>query len=255
MRTTAMKALILTAGCSVRLRPLTDRTPKCLLTVGGVPILRRSVDNLLQMGLEELVVVTGYLGDMVRSALTGWFPELPIRFIDNPDYASTNNAYSLLLARPALDDQEFFLLDGDIVYDAEVVGLLAQHGPDCLALRTSGTIGMEEVKVAIGPTGHIAGIGKEVPVPGAAGESVGIEYFAAATASSLFSVLHQQVIEQGEVNEYYEAAFQEMIDRGAALTAIDIGRSYAIEIDTREDLAAANETLLTRKTVTAAAAV
>jgi choline kinase len=250
-----MKALILTAGCSVRLRPLTDRSPKCLLTVGGAPILRRSVDNLRQMGLDELVVVTGYLGDMVRRSLTGWYPDLPIRFIDNPVYATTNNAYSLLAARPALDGHEFFLLDGDIVYDVEVVQLLAGHGPDCLALRTSGSIGLEEVKVAAGPDRRITGIGKEVPVFGAAGESVGIEYFAPATSSALFAVLHDRVAVKGGVNEYYEAAFQEMIDRGVALTAVDIGAHYAIEIDTREDLAAANEALLARPSRIDAAAV
>ena len=180
-------------------------------------------------------------------------PGLANRFIDNPGYATTNNAYSLLAARPALDGQEFFLLDGDIVYDVDVVGLLAAHVPDCLALRTSGTIGLEGVKVSIGDDGRISGIGKEVPVFGAAGESVGIEYFAAATSTELFRVLHHRVVVEEGVNEYYEAAFQEMIDRGVAITAIDIGAHYAAEIDTREDLAAANETLLSRQSVLAAA--
>ncbi len=251
----AMKALILTAGCSRRLRPLTDRSPKCLLTVGGAPILRQSVDNLISAGLDELTVVTGYLAGKVRDALGSWFPKLRVEYIDNPDYATTNNAYSLLLAQPALGGSEFFLLDGDIIYDAEILNVLRRHGPNCLALRTMGDIGMEEVKVATAPSGRIAAIGKEVAVPGAAGESVGIEYFTAATSASLFEVLHARVIDQGRVNEYYEAAFQEMIDRGVAIDAIDIGEHYAIEIDTREDLAAANRTLLTRKSVTDAAAM
>ena len=251
----AMKALILTAGCSRRLRPLTDRSPKCLLTVGGAPILRQSVDNLIAVGLDELTVVTGYLADKVRDALAAWFPTLRVEFIDNPDYATTNNAYSLLLAAPALGGKEFFLLDGDIIYDVEILNVLRRHGPNCLALRTMGDIGMEEVKVATDRAGLIEAIGKEVAVPSAAGESVGIEYFTAATSAFLFDVLHERVINKGQVNEYYEAAFQEMIDRGAAIDAIDIGAHYAIEIDTREDLAAANRTLLTRKSVTDSAAM
>jgi choline kinase len=250
----AMNALILTAGCSRRLGSLTDRTPKCLLPVGGVSILLRSVGHLVGMGFDRLVVVTGYLGHRVRDALGTAFPDLHIEFIDNPDYATTNNAYSLLAARPALDDTAFFLLDGDIVYDVPVVRNMLDHGPDCLALRTRGSIGMEEVKVHADARGRVLRIGKEVPVPSAAGESVGIQYFSREASSRLFATLHRRVVEHGAVNEYYEAAFQEMIDNGVVLDALDIGDNYAIEIDTREDLAAANRTLLARKSLTNAAA-
>jgi choline kinase len=249
-----MNALILTAGCSRRLRPLTDRMPKCLLPVGGVPILLRSIGNLVGLGFDRFVVVTGHLAHKVPEAIGGAFPDLHVEYIDNPDYATTNNAYSLLAARPALDDTEFFLLDGDIVYDVPVVRDMLEHGPNCLALRTRGDIGMEEVKVHADASGRVLEIGKEVPVPIAAGESVGIEYFSAEVSARLFAILHDRVVEKGGANEYYEAAFQEMIDGGVALTALDIGENYAIEIDTREDLAAANRTVLGRKSLTSAAA-
>lgn len=254
MRAPAMNALILTAGCSRRLRPLTDRTPKCLLPVGGVPIVLRSIGNLVGLGFDRFVVVTGHLAARVREAVGARFPDLRVEFIDNPDYASTNNAYSLLMARPALDRSPFFLLDGDIVYDAPIVRDMVARGPNCLALRTRGSIGMEEVKVQMDARGRVLQIGKTVPVPSAAGESVGIEFFSADVSEHLFASLHRRVIECGQVNEYYEAAFQEIIDEGVALEALDIGQNYAIEIDTREDLAAANRILLGRKSRTSAAA-
>lgn len=250
-----MKALILTAGCSRRLRPLTDHTPKCLLSVGGVPILRRALRNLIGLGFTDFTVVTGYLSHRVEDAIGTWFPELSVRYIDNPDYATTNNAYSLELAGQALAGEEFFLLDGDIIYDAGVVQKLLDHGPDCLALRSQGDIGLEEVKVAVDAGGRIEQIGKEVPVPSAVGESVGIEYFSAATSEQMFRVLRDRVHGQGFVNEYYEASFQEMYDQGVRMRAIDISPYYAIEIDTRDDLAAANKIMLGRRSLTRSAAV
>lgn len=248
-----MKALILTAGCSRRLRPLTDHTPKCLLSVGGMPILRRALRNLIGLGFDDFTVVTGYLAHRVRAAITSWYPDLTVTYIDNPDYATTNNAYSLELAGAALAGEEFVLLDGDIIYDAGVLQKLIEHGPDCLALRSQGDIGLEEVKVSV--QGHrISAIGKEVPVPEAVGESVGIEFFSADSSTALFRALADRVHGQGLVNEYYEASFQQMFDEGVSMRAVDIAPHYAIEIDTREDLAAANRILLTRRSLTNSAA-
>jgi choline kinase len=249
-----MRVLILTAGYARRLRPLTDHVPKCLLQVAGTPILRRSLDHLVALGMKELVVVTGHEAGKVRDAITHWYPKLSVTFIDNPDYLTTNNAYSLLMSRPALDGREFFLLDGDILYDAGAMEKLLAAGPDCLALRT-GALGLEEVKVELDGGGRIAAIGKEVPVPSAAGESVGIQYFSAATSTALYRALDQRVMAEGRVDEYYEASFQQMIEGGVHLRAIDIAPFYAIEIDTREDLAAANETLLARASRTDSAAL
>ena len=89
-------------------------------------------------------------------------------------------------------------------------------------------------------------IGKHVPVRSAMGESVGIELFSAASSKRLFAALHQRVREQGLVNEYYEAAFQQIIDEGTTLYGVDIGSMYATEIDTIEDLMAANARLAQR---------
>jgi len=249
-----MKALILTAGCSRRLRPLTDHTPKCLLSVGGVPILQRALRNLIGLGFDDFTVVTGYLAHRVRDAIGTWFPELSVEYIDNPDYATTNNAYSLELAGRALAGEELFLLDGDIIYDVGVVQKLLDRGADCLALRSEGTIGLEEVKVAVAGD-RIEQIGKEVAVPSAVGESVGIEYFSGATSERLFAILADRVRGQGLVNEYYEAAFQQMFDEGVSMGAVDITPHYAIEIDTPDDLAAANRILLSRRSATGRAAV
>ena len=241
-----MKAVILAAGCATRLRPYSDDTPKTLLPVGGVPILRRTITSLLRCGFDQVVIGTGYLEHMVRDAVGQWFPSLDVTFVSNPDFRTTNNAYSLLLLREHLENHGFILLDGDVVFDVSVIEELIERGPDCLAVRSVGEIGLEEVKVTADGNDRLLAIGKHVPVRSAMGESVGIEWFSATSSKKLFAALHNRVREQGLVNEYYEASFQQIIDEGATLYGIDIGSLYATEIDTIEDLMAANARLAQR---------
>ncbi|HEY0191883.1 MAG TPA: phosphocholine cytidylyltransferase family protein, partial [Kofleriaceae bacterium] len=210
-----MKAVILAAGCATRLRPYSDDTPKTLLPVGGVPILRRTITNLLRVGFDQFVIGTGYLEHMVRDAVGSWFPGLDVVYVSNPVFKSTNNAYSLLLTRDVVEHDGFILLDGDVVFDVGVVEELVDRGPDCLAVRSVGQIGLEEVKVTADNQDRVLAIGKHVPVRSAMGESVGIELFSAASSRRLFAALHQRVRDQGLVNEYYEAAFQQIIDEGS----------------------------------------
>ncbi len=241
-----MKAVILAAGCATRLRPYSDDTPKTLLPVGGVPILRRTITSLLRVGFDQFVIGTGYLEHMVRDAVTSWFPMLDVTFVTNDVFRSTNNAYSLLLTREHVENDGFILLDGDVVFDIGVIEELLERGPDSLAVRSVGEIGLEEVKVTADNHDRVLAIGKHVPVRSAMGESVGIELFSAASSKRLFTALHQRVKEQGLVNEYYEASFQQILDEGSTLYGVDIGSMYATEIDTVEDLMAANARLAQR---------
>ncbi|HET9991880.1 MAG TPA: phosphocholine cytidylyltransferase family protein [Kofleriaceae bacterium] len=241
-----MKAVILAAGCATRLRPHSDDTPKTLLPVGGVPILRRTITSLLRCGFDQFVIGTGYLEHMVRESVAAWFPQLDVTFVSNPDFRTTNNAFSLLLTRPHVENDGFILLDGDVVFDLDVVEELVDRGPDCLAVRSVGGIGLEEVKVTADSYDRVLAIGKHVPVRSAMGESVGIELFSAASSKRLFEALHDRVAVQGLINEYYEAAFQQIIDEGSTMYGVDIGSMYATEIDTIEDLIAANDRLAQR---------
>ena len=209
-------------------------------------MLRRTITNLLRGGFDQFVIGTGYLEHMIRAAVASWFPGLDVTYVLNADYATTNNAASLLLTRPHVDGDGFILLDGDVVFDVEVIEELVMRGPDCLAVRSVGGIGLEEVKVTADVNDRVLAIGKHVPVRGAMGESIGIELFSKATTRQLFEVLDQRVRVQGLVHEYYESAFQQMIDEGTTLYGIDIGSRYATEIDTVDDLLVANEALASR---------
>jgi choline kinase len=232
-----MKAVLLAAGTATRLRPLTDRCPKCLLDVGGASILRRALGHLQDEGIHDVVLVTGFLEGLIHDAARSWFPTLKLHLVSNPDFATTNNAYSLLLAREAVGGDAFVLLDSDIVFDPDVLGrvMRAPH-ESALALRPAKDLGDEEIKCEVDGQGRVRQIGKHVPPPQAAGESIGIERFGPRTARRLFEILESRVRGRGLVNEYYEASFQELIDEGGELHAVGVDSLFCMEIDTAADL-------------------
>ncbi len=237
-----MKAAILAAGARRLHRP-GDELPMALVPVDGVPILRRTITSLMRVGFDQFVIGTGYLEHLIRDAVASWFPDLDVTHVTNPDYKSTSTASTLLLLREHVDRDVFMLLDGDVVFDLRVIEELIERGPSSIAVRSVGELGLEEVKVTADIEDRVLQIGKHVPVRSAMGESVGIALFSAAMSRKLFEVLDARVNVQGLITEYYEAAFQQLIDEGSTLYGVDIGSMYASEIDTIEDLAAADARL------------
>ena len=232
------RAVLLAAGSAQRLRPLTDAMPKCLLPIGGRTIVSRAVASLAAHGIRDITVVDGFEGDQIRAALTSEFPAEWFDFVENADFATTNNAWSLTLALARRAQPEpLLLLDGDLVFDAPVIErLLRDTRENSLAVRTSGGVGEEDVKVALAPDGRISDIGKHVAVERASGESIGAAIFSPAFVSRLIPVLDRRLRQPGGANEWYESAFLELIEADESIYPIDLGPLRSIEVDTREDL-------------------
>ena len=244
-----MKCVILAAGISSRMRSLTGEVPKCLLSVGGRPILQRIIENVLLAGVDRIGIVLGYKADLVREK----FPNTQVQFIDNPEFASTNNACSLLASRDFclteaggnVPPERLLLLDSDIVFSPDLLPFLVhQPHPDVVAVRVEGDHNDEEIRVMVDEEKRIVLIGKETPLAATYGESIGIEIFSYGTAERLFRVLERRVRAGAGRSEFYEASFQAMIDEGAELRAVDVTRFPATEIDTPEDLAYAEQVIL-----------
>jgi choline kinase len=237
------RCVILAAGASLRLRPLTDSKPKCLLEVGGKALLKRIIENVLDAGVKEIAVVIGYRGEMIREFVRQHFPQIHIRFILNPNYANTNNAYSLFLTKKFLENKKgnvssgLILLDSDLYFSSKLLPIFLSNSlQDCVAVRVSGEHCEEEIRVKADSYGNIILIGKETPLNETYGESIGIEVFSTETTACLFTILEKRVKSGTGRTEFYEASFQEMINHGIQIKAIDVSAFPAIEIDTVEDL-------------------
>jgi len=116
-----MKALILSAGESLRLKPLTDNKHKCLLDIyENTKIVDIELEALQKCGIKDIVIVIGFFGSKIKEHVEKKFPELNIIFVENKDYASTNCLYSLWLAREHLDD-DIIYMTGDIIMNISVL--------------------------------------------------------------------------------------------------------------------------------------
>jgi len=131
---TVLKAIILAAGSGKRLCPFTDHTPKCLAPVNGVPILVNALTHLRDSGIQETVIVVGYLKDKIYSAIGDSFSGMKISYVECDRYKSTNNIYSLWLAREHLTE-DILLLESDVFFEPLLLDrLLSCEGSNVAAV-------------------------------------------------------------------------------------------------------------------------
>lgn len=128
-----MHALILAAGDGERLHPLTDGVPKPLLKLRGRPIINHVLDGLMACGVSEATIAIGYHGDKIRTALENLHPcGMSLQFVENPAY-EFGNARSIWAARDAMPREGGFVLAmGDhLVEPALTAALIAGAGGRC----------------------------------------------------------------------------------------------------------------------------
>ncbi len=230
-----MKAVILAAGTSSRLRPLTASTPKCLLKVNGKTLLERTLDNFISNGITDFLIVTGYLQDMIRDFVAQNYPNLNVKFLCNKDYATTNNIYSLFLAEDFACGNDFILSDSDILFSKDIIAaLLADKNPDVLAMNRH-ELGEEEIKIISDAERNVLEISKVCSIEKAVGESVGLEKMSAGYSAALYKELHQMIDREGLSNVFYEKAFERLIPQGHIFKYLDTTDFFSMEIDTVED--------------------
>ncbi len=231
-----MKAIILAAGMASRLRPLTLTTPKSLLKVGERSLLQRSMDALIANGVKEFCVVTGYLHEMIEDFVRKQYADsIKVTFIYNKVYETTNNIYSLWLARPFAEGQEVLLLDSDLLYDPLIVTrVLASDAPNVLTLIRH-ELGEEEMKVVTDERGSIKEISKTCNPANAAGESLGIEKMGVEYTKALYKELEPMMNEEHLENVFYERAFERLIPQGHTYQVLDVTELFSCELDTIED--------------------
>jgi histidinol-phosphate/aromatic aminotransferase/cobyric acid decarboxylase-like protein/choline kinase len=115
-----MQAIILAAGMGKRLRPLTDSVPKCMVPVNGRPILLNTLDILSQFPVEEVIIVVGHKKEVIQERVGTRYKGLTITYVVNEVYDTTNNIYSLWLARDLVRDN-VLLFEGDIFFEKALV--------------------------------------------------------------------------------------------------------------------------------------
>jgi len=232
-------ALLLAAGTGSRLFPLTKETPKCLTLVNEKSILERLVNNLKKQGFTKLVIVTGYEKECIMDYLGSKSDNLKIEYINSPLYKTTNNIYSLWMAREIINEP-FVLFESDLVLNTSLLNEMVY--PDRMAVAKMQPW-LNGTTVTLNKNNQIIQFqkGTTETYSDIRHKTVNIYSFSLASWQAIVRKLNQY-IEAGNVNCYYESVFAEMIeDKSLSLESVSFDHKPWYEIDTIYDLVEAEK--------------
>lgn len=225
-----MKIVILAAGIGSRLgNPL----PKPLTVLkNGKSIMQQQIDNVTaHFDIDNLNIVVGFKKEMIMES----FPD--ITYIYNQLFDQTNTSKSLLKALKKNHREPVLWLNGDVVFDADILkelipAIVTNKSFVCVNTQK---VGDEEVKYTLDKQGYIHELSKKVK--NGAGEAVGINFVSSKDINTLIARL-----EACADTDYFERGIEMAIEKdGMKVSAIDISKFRCMEIDFKEDLDNANK--------------
>jgi len=240
-------ALLLAAGMGSRLAPLTDSTAKCLVEVSGITILERLLRTLKTYHFTRLVVVVGHRSDAIQDYLGDHAGDLRISYIFSPSYRTTNNIYSLWLARKAIDEP-FLLIESDLLFEESLLEEMLK--PDRAAISRQ-LPWMNGTTVTLGSAGIAAFCLGEMSRPDATHYKTVNMYGLSRDTWRAICLRLESYIAARRTGDYYESVFADMVADGSlALAPVLFDADSWYEVDTLADLAAA-ELVFPRHSATA----
>ena len=223
-----MKAIILAAGIGSRLE---SSNPKPLTKLkNGESILERQISYLSEhLGINNIFVIVGYKKDLIMES----FPNL--LYVYNNFYDTTNTSKSLLAGLNKIENENVVWLNGDVVFEKELLPKIIQGSKSCMAVNTN-SVGEEEIKYNVFDDGNIKDVSKTASP--ALGEAVGI--------NKIMSVdfrLFKSNLEKCDDQDYFEKALELSIQAGMKIMPVDINKYLCMEIDFWDDLEQINKQL------------
>jgi choline kinase len=205
--------------------------------VNETSILERLIKSLNQNGFKRLVVVTGHLEDCIRNFLETRAGNLSIEYVFSPLYKTTNNIYSLWMARNIINEP-FLLIESDLVFDPSLLKEMLY--PDRIAIAKMKP-GLNGSTVTINASNTINAFHSDATDGSGSIRYKTVNIYSLSVFSwSLVIEKLNQFISAGRVNDYYEKVFRQLvIEKSLSLEAVFFDHKPWYEIDTVEDLASA----------------
>lgn len=242
-----MQGIILAAGKGTRLGSLTKNRPKALIEVLGKPIIINTLEILKLYGIKEVIIIIGYLGEVIQKICGENFCGMKITYVYNELYEITNNNYSLYLAKDFIKE-DVVLIECDLIFQEEVIKELVQVSYDCAVLVSK--YNKESMDGTIVYADDFGNINKMLLKRNqVAGEdykgslkTVNIYKFSYEFWRNVFMTALENYIFFHDKSSYYEVVLGALIFYGdSEIRSIEVDEKKWAEIDNLEDLKRAEQ--------------
>jgi len=129
-----IQVVILAAGKGTRLGKLTDHNTKCMLNINGKTLIERTLDNIHKVNIKKVIIVVGYMRDNLINFIGNKYKDIKITYVINEEYNTTNNIYSLYLAKNYLLKTDTIVIESDIIFDVNILKKLIQTKNDSVTV-------------------------------------------------------------------------------------------------------------------------
>ena len=122
-----MQILIPAAGMGKRLGLETHDKTKAMVEVNGKTLIERCLDSVVMHPIDRIILVVGYKKEKLKSFLGESYKGLDIVYVENNDYATTNNIYSVFLAKDYLLEDDTILIESDLIFEPKLLQMVVQN--------------------------------------------------------------------------------------------------------------------------------
>ena len=231
-------AVFLAAGRGIRFK--NNEIPKPLVKVRNKSLIEHSLDSLSKYGINDAIVVVGYLKEQIKEKLGEKYNGISIKYVENNEYLTTDTMYSFYKTQNLIKNN-IILLESDLIYDSQIIGdILNSTYPNLIAVSNLTNTG-DEVLVSSKNMLEIDKIGKTLDSENILGEFIGISKLSQTYLNGLFNYFEQTHL--GKPGRLYcEEIFVKFSKEfNLPLISHHIGDKIWTEIDTSEDLERAIE--------------
>lgn len=207
------------------MRRLTTNNHKSLLKINGKSLLTKMVEDLKNLNINDILIVTGYKSSLIKNHI-----KKKARYSYFPDYEKTNNLQSLLHVKEELNGS-FICLFSDLYFDKKILSILKKNKKNiCLAINTKEVL-KNTMRVKIQKQ-NIIDIGSDIHPSKGHGNFLGIAKFSKSGAEKLKKKLF---LLKNNNKDYYTEAIKKLIKSKNKISFIDFKSIYWKEIDLNQD--------------------
>lgn len=231
-------AVIMAAGMGTRFGHFTELIPKGFIPYKGKPMVIRSIETLIDCGIEKIIIGTGYHKEHYE-ALMDKYPQ--VKCVFSPRFAETNSMYTLWNCRKAIRNDSFILLESDLVFERKAISSLIECPFDSAMLITPVTKFQDQYYVQMNEKGELinCSVNKEEIIP--SGELVGIHKISNNFYKILCSEYEKIVDEKPKLG--YEFQLLDVSQRITPMNVLKVDGLQWYEIDDTQDLKFAEENI------------